>query len=349
MGVWYATREDVKTALDAKETARNNGQVDRAIAAATPAIEGLLHRRFYPSVATRSFPWPDEGWSSRPWRLWLDADELISATTLTSGATTIAATDYLLEPANAGPPYNRIEINLAGSAAFTSGVTHQRAISIAGVWGGCPADEDSAGTLAAAVTTTTATTVDVSDSAAIGVGHLIRVDTERMLVTDKTMLTTGQTLQTPLTANAANVAVAVTNGAAYTTGEVLLLDSERMLVVDIAGNTLTVKRAWDGSVLAAHTGSTIYAARRLTVTRAALGTTAATHLSNAAVARHVVPDLVHQLAVAEAINSLLQETAGYARTVGSGEGEREAGGRGLRDLREQAYTAHARKARMRVI
>lgn len=54
----YATREEVKSALDIKQTARNNDQVDRAIDSASRAVEGLLHRVFYPTFDTRYVDWP---------------------------------------------------------------------------------------------------------------------------------------------------------------------------------------------------------------------------------------------------------------------------------------------------
>lgn len=252
----YCTRQDVKRALDVHETARSNGQVDRAVEAASRTIEGVLHRRFYPQLDTRFFDWPNPQ-RARPWRLWLDQHELISVTTLTAGGVTIAPSDFFLEPNGTGPPFTRLEIDLDSPAAFNSGGSHQRAIGVTGVYG-YTVDEAPVGVLAEPLDASE-TGVDVTDSAQIGVGDLIKVDGERMLVTGRSMLTTGQTLQTPLTASNANVTVAVTTGSAYSVDEVILLDSERMLIVDIAGNQLTVKRAWDGSVLAAHTGSTIFA------------------------------------------------------------------------------------------
>ena len=346
MGVWYATREDVKAALDFKESARSNTQIDRLIDAASRAVEALCHRRFYPQVATRYFDWPTAQ-TGRYWRLWLDGDELVSITTLSSGGTTIAAAGYFLEPANSGPPYTRLELDLAGGAAFGGGSTHQRDITITGVFGYSAGDEP-AGALAEALDGSE-TGVDVTNSALIDVGHVIKVGSERMLVTGRSMLSTSQTLQAPLTASAADVTVAVTTGSSYAVGETLLLDSERMLVVDAAGNSLTVKRAWDGTVLAAHTGSAIFAPRSLTVTRGALGTTAATHADTTAVTRHAVPPLVRQLVIAETVNALQQEGSAYARVVGSGEGQREAAGRGLADLRDQVRTRYGRKARTRVV
>jgi hypothetical protein len=345
--VWYASREQLKSALDIAETARNNTQVDRALESASRAVEGDLHRRFYPLTATRTFDWPNRSYS-RPWRLWLDQHELISVTTLTAGGEVIAPGDFLLRPDD-GPPFTHIELDLSSRASFTAGSTHQRAISIAGVFGHS-ADEAPAGALEAAVADTTGTTVDVTDSATTGVGTILRGETERMIVTGRGMLDTGQDLQVALTASHADTALTAQDGTGYTVGEVLLLDAERMLLVDIAGDNLIVRRAWDGSVLAAHSiGADIYAPRRLTVQRGALGTAATTHPDITALTRHVPPGPIVVYTLALAINTVLQETAGYARTIGSAENEQEAAGRGLRSARAEAWKTYARKARMRAV
>ena len=126
-----------------------------------------------------------------------------------------------------------------------------------------------------------------------------------------------------------------------------------MLVLDVTGNIATVKRAWDGTVLAAHTvGAHIYAFRTLTVLRGQLGTTAATHSNAAAASIHRVPALIKDLAVAEATNRVLQEVSGYARTMPSSSGNSKtiaASTSALDDLRDCAYTAHGRKARTRTV
>jgi len=346
MGIWLCTREDVASATDIKDSARNSAQIDRAIESASRSVEGLLHRKFHPQVATRYKDWPNYQ-RSRPWRLWLDQDELISVISLVAGGISIAASDYFLEPANSGPPFTRIEINLAGSAAFSSGQTHQRAIAITGVFGHS-ADEEPAGALAEALDAVE-TAVDVTDSAAVGVGSIVKVDSERMLVTEKSMLDTGQNCSA-LTASVADVSITGVSAGTIVSGETVLVDSERMLVVDVAGTTLTVRRAWDGSVLAAHSGGAdIYAPRTLTVVRGALGTTAATHSLAAAVTRHVVPGLVRELCTAEALNTLQQERSGYARVVGEGETAIEVRGQGLSQIRSDALAAYGRRARSRAV
>lgn len=348
-GVWYATREEIKAELDVKETARSNARVDRAIEAASRAVEGLCHRTFYPVQATRYFDWPGMQYA-RSWRLWLDANEVVSVTTLASGGTTIASSDYLLEPNQYGPPYNRVEIDLDGPAAFGGGDTHQRDIQITGLFGYRNDEATLGSTTEALDASETGVDVDGATSAAVGVGSLLRIDSERVIVTARAQLDTGQNLGGNLTAVNSNAAVSVSDGTEYAVDEVILIDSEKMRIDEIAGNTLTVTRAWDGTTLAAHTSSAdIYAPRTLTVQRGVLGTTAAAHSTSTTVYRWDPPGPVRQLCVAEALVDLLQGRSGYARTAGSGDGEREVSGRGLKDLRQRVYVSHGRKARTRSV
>lgn len=345
----YCTREDVKAALDLKETSRSNTLVDNAIESASRSIENLTNRRFYPQDATRKFDWPNYQ-RARPWRLWLNQNDLISLTAVTSGGVAIPTASVFLEPVNDSPPSTYIELDLSTTASFAIGPTFQRSLALTGTWG-YSAVTAPAGALGAAMTDTTGTLAQVTDSSQVGVGSVIVVGTERMLVADRAMVSTAQTQQGAGVSTAANndVSLAVTDGTKYFVGETLLLDSERMLVVDIASNTLTVKRAWDGSVLATHSGATIFAPRNLTVTRGALGTTAATHLISAGISRYVYPAPVVELAVAEAENTLLQKTSGYARTVGEGDNLRLASGAGLADIRAKVMATYGRKARQRAV
>jgi hypothetical protein len=141
----------------------------------------------------------------------------------------------------------------------------------------------------------------------------------------------------------------VADGAEYSVGETLLLDSERLLVTDIAGNSLTVERAWDGTTLAAHTSATIYAPRQWTVVRGSQGSTAATHTNGTAILLSVVPSLVKDYALAEALVQLKNEPGAFAQSQGSGPSKQGNIGGNLPDLRDQAYTAFGRKARQRAV
>ncbi len=349
--VWYTTREAVKAALDYRETSRSDAQVDRAIETASRAIEGLLHRKFYPWTGTRYLDWPNRS-SARAGRLWLDANELASLTSMTSGGVVIPPASRLLRRSDGvdAPPYTHIELNLGTSAAFGIDLTSQQSIALTGVFIGCPLDEQPAGALAAAIVSTSATAITVTNGSALGVGSILRCDTERLLVTGRTLTDTAQDLGADLAANNAVVTVPVTTGALYFPREVITIDAERMRIEDVAGNSLIVRRAWDGSVLATHAaGADIYAPRALTVERGALGTTAATHLIAAPLAAHIVPAPVETLAVGMSIVELLGEASGHSRTVGEGESAREATGRGLAALRKDAITACGRQARKRAV
>jgi hypothetical protein len=350
---WYATREAVRTALGSASHARDDAQVDRAIAKGSRDVDSLCNRTFQPRLATYVFDWPSEQ-TPRSWRLWLDQYDLIAPTQILSAGVAVPPTDYYLEPANEGPPYRWIETRLDRPSAWAGSSTWQHAISITGLWGYTDVQAP-AGQLAAAISSTTTTAVLVSDSSAVGVGDLLTIGAERMTVTDKALADTGQTLQTPVTAKKDDVLLVVADGTAYHRGEVLTLGGERMRVQDIAGATLTVERAYDGSVLATHTGDSIWAPRLLTVARGAAGTTAATAADGAALTRWVPPEQAQTLAVAEAMCTLLSEQSGYARTVRA-----QAGTGGTRsvaavtaerdDLRQQvAESDLRRKARMRAV
>ncbi|MGY5048300.1 hypothetical protein ACWDE0_22110 [Streptomyces sp. 900105755] len=349
-GVWYATREEIKAELDVKETARSNARIGRALEDASRRIDGLMNRAFAPVLTTRYFDWPNFQYAY-PWRIWFDQWELADIpTSVTSGGVTIPLNACNFEPVNSGPPYQSVELRRDLPYSFGVSSTPQRDVAITGLWG-YRNSEATAGALVE-VLDVSETGIDVNGAtaAAVGVGSILRVDSERFIVTDRQQLDTGQTLAAGLTNQNNAVTVTVPSGAAFAAGETILIDSERILIEDIAGNQLTVRRAWDGSTIAAHTlGATIYAPRTLVVTRGALGTTAATHTNGASISVWQPPGPIRQLCVAETVTDLLQGRSGYARTAGSGENERETSGKGLADLRDSAYTAYGRKARQRSI
>jgi len=339
----YCTREDIKSALDIAATSLTNTQIDREIDASSRAIDGRMRRVFYPTDATRTFDWLDHQYSLT-WRLWLDSDELASVPTavLTNGVSIVAG---ILARPDSGPPYNRLEINLSSSSAFTAGDTYQRAISVTGTYG-YTANESQAGTLTAAVSSTSATTISINEPVLIGVGSILHIDSERLIVTDRSWTTTATGIVNTLTADKNSVTVQVADGTIYRQGEFILIDSETMLITAIAGSNLTVKRGVDGSVLAAHANNaTIYRSTTLTVARGQLGSTAATHNNSTAIYVHTVPSLIRTLCVGETMVHLGLERAGYIQTIARGETTKV--GVGIDDLWTQAIATYQRKIRTR--
>lgn len=333
MGISYITREDLTSALgDNSPAARGAALLDRAIESGSRAVDQLCHRVFYPTTGSRILDRASSGD-----HLWFDADEMLSITSLTVDGSVEPPSTYRLDP-NSGPPYTSLKF---GS---TRSFTRSSVITTTGVFGACD-DQVAAGALAAAIVSTTATTLTVTNGALVGVGDLLTIDTERVQVTGRSWVS-GSDTGTLAGSNAAQT-LAVASGSAWNTGETLLIDAEQVLVTDIAGNNLVVKRAVNGTSLAAHTSAALYVNRGLSVVRAATGTTAATHLISAAITRLQAPALVRALALAEAEDRILQEAAGYARTVGTGDNARPASGGGLDPLRAQTYAAHGRKGRQR--
>lgn len=354
--VRYCTREEVQDAFDVREAAHRSAQIDSAIDSASDDIDGWLNRHKHglaPRTATRYFDWPARDFS-RAHRIWFDENELVSATAVVAGLTTIAPAAYFLEPVNSGPPYTFIEINLSSSASFTNNNTYQRAVAITGVWG-INDDQKAAGSLVEPLDASE-TDVDVSDGTLVGVGSVLAVEGERMLVTGRSSLTTGQALTTAMNPVKNDVTVSVADGSALRVGETVLIDSERMKVTEIVGNDATVIRAYDGSVLAAHNiGAVVYAYRTLIVERGALGTTAAAHADTTAITVWDVPALVRDLARALTITRLEQEFSAYGARVYSDEAERDSAGtevvsgRGLTDIRRSCSRRYKRKFRKRAI
>lgn len=343
---WYTSRESALAALDAADSARTHKKLDQAIAGATDAINGACLRggtaqpHFWPEVATRYFGWPNwERSDSR--RLYLNGDELISVTSIIAGGNTWTAADYALEPDD-GPPFDEIVINPSGVNMFESTTTEppERAIAITGVFG-YRNDESPAGALEDALNDS-ATTFTVTDGSLIGIGDLIRCDTERMVVTGRAIVDSTQNTTGALTASKADQTVGVASGAGFHVGEEITIDSERMLVTDIAGNNLVVRRAVDGTTLATHASpSDVYVNRSITVSRGACGTTAASHLDAAALVRWVPPPLISQWCEAIAVARFEQGAGAYAGSVGSGDSTRDAAGR-LDDLAAAAMQRFAR-------
>jgi hypothetical protein len=351
MGIKYATREQVKNSLEIAHSAWANSLVDSKLVAASRGVEKFLHRRFYPELRTVRMDWPNNQYAPTR-QVWLGDQELISLTSLVSGGTAIATGNLFLRRGDdlAEPPYSYVEVDLSTSSSFSAGTTFQRSNVLTGVFGfnetdtTVPAHALLGGNINAAVTTMTVT--PSSGVIDLGVGSLLLIGTERLVVTERIMSDTTQNLTNTLTASNGETVVGVNSGAAFARDEVILIDGERMKVRDIAGNNLIVARAWDGTVVAAHTiGADVYALRTLTVQRGALGSTAAAHTLADSIYAHQYPGLVNELTIAEAVVLLEQNSSGYARTVGSGPNLREAKGVGLDDVRQRCWLAYARKSR----
>lgn len=349
MEPWYCLRETVKLSVDIRDSVRANAQIDRIIADVSRTIDRSRCRRvFYPRIETQTFDWPDPD-RPTPGRLWLGGrSEIATLSALSAGGTSIPTSSVKLYPTY-GPPYTRLEIDRSSSASFTAGATLQQAISATAVFAGAPLDDRSVALLGEALDASeTSIDVDSAPVTTLGVGALLLVGTERMMVTGTRALDTGVNTAGTMTdqKNVTTVALSSAVGAPQPM-EIIVIDAERMLVTDLIGTTLHVQRGYDGTPLAAHSsGVDVYAYRTLVAERGAVGTTETTHDSGAVVKRWYPPSPIEGLAIAETLNQLEQERSAYARVIGAGENQREARGAGLKDKRDEVRKAYGRHVRM---
>jgi hypothetical protein len=339
----YCTREMVQDALGYADNVRTDRRVDSAIRAATRDLEHFLHRTFLPRLTTRSFDMPDTD------TLWLYDSELASApSAFTSGGTAMTAgTDYILRP-ETGPPYRWIEERSAGSVKFQAGATPQNSLSITGDFS-YPCRELEAGVLTDSLASGAVTLV-LNDSAYVGVGSLLAVDSEYILITERTMSTTGTIISGNLTVSKSEKTIAVASGAAVGLAETIMVDAERMRVLGINGNSLIVERAVGGSTLAAHTsGATVMAPRTCNVQRGMRGSAAASHTDGEDVYVLRPPSLIEELCAAIAGNIVTQASANWSARQGASETQHQPDARGILLLKEDAYAAYGRKTRSRAV
>jgi len=340
---WYISREATKAAVGLAG-ADLDSLIDSYIEAASEDIEAFLGRRFIPETATKLFRWPPRVGGG--YVLQLDDLDLIAVTTLKAAAQdaspiTIVAADYFLEPVNSGPPYTRIEIDLSSVAAFESGDTPQRSISVAGRWG-YGEDTKAAGALAEA-DDGAETALDVTDSSLIGVGDTILIGAEALFVSAKALLDTTANTAGALIAGKAETTVPVNTGTLVKQGEIITIDSERMLVESISGNNLTVQRAYDGSVLATHANpSDVYAPRTLAVVRAVNGTTVAAHDTATAISKYAPPADIAEYCRAVASAHHQQGRSGWTGVIGSEGGAIETKMFGLWSMKQALKEKYGR-------
>jgi len=172
----YATREQLRAAGSAWNAQTDDDLADRLVETHSAKVDELFHRRFYPLVATRRYDWPSRGQASSS-ILWLD-DDLLEVLQFTASGS--AVTDYVLGPEtlDAGP-FDRIELE-AGASFGTGGL---RALEVEAVWG-YTRDEVAVGTLSDGINDT-ATSLTLTAGGVVGVGDLLHIGDERILVTDR--------------------------------------------------------------------------------------------------------------------------------------------------------------------
>lgn len=210
----YVGVEAVKTATKIATT-EYDALILEHLLAASRAVEGPpINRRFFPVVATNKYRWPSLNLQAS-WELWTE-DDLLSVSSISvaaagQNAVPVAITNYFLEPQWAGPPYNRVEIDLSSSDAFQAGPTPQQSVQITGVWG-YSADTQAAGTLGGSINASV-TSLVVSSAALVDQGDVLLIDSEAIYVDTGRSAPTSTTLTVKRGVNG-TTAASHTSGAA---------------------------------------------------------------------------------------------------------------------------------------
>lgn len=175
----YMTLAELKADLGITDTT-DDTILKAVLDAASRAVDLHCSRRFFVETRTRYY--------TPRYSDLLDVDDLLSVTTLKHDSdgdrtyeTTWAATDYDLMPFNAAyekKPYTTIEITPNGQQIFP---TVRRGVEIAGAWGYWQ-ELAALGTLAVAITSTSATTFTATNGGVYSPGMTILVGSEQMHV-----------------------------------------------------------------------------------------------------------------------------------------------------------------------
>lgn len=188
----YCTLEQLRGYLTSSSVDMERWDDDKMlqyIEQASRRIDKWCDRRFYPRYATRYLDFQSS------YNLLLDED-LLDVTTLSSGGTEVADTDYYLYPLNTYPKW-KIEVDQSTTSIMNYSNTHQKAVTVVGTWGWHndwdSAWDDSQDTVQdAAGLTAAATTITVGDadgedingfSPRFSPGQLLKIESEYVQVT----------------------------------------------------------------------------------------------------------------------------------------------------------------------
>jgi len=245
---------------------------------------------------------------------------LLSASpTIINDGTTLASTDYILNPNGRhwdDGPFSWLEVD-PDAANLGEWVDEEEGVEITGKFGLYDRSEDTG----ADVDDTTQqsdsqTTLKVTDGSKVSPGTDLLIGTEQEYIESTGSPTTSvTTLAADLAANATQATVA--DGTKVKVGEIIRCGLEQMKVLDISGNLLDLARAWNRTKDVAHSSAAaIDVYRTFNVKRSVNGTTAAAHLNGVSIYRQMAPHVINQLARLIAGKMLKYAQSGYAGKLG---------------------------------
>lgn len=243
---------------------------------------------------------------------------LLSVTSLVNDSVSLTSDEYILKPVGGHwdhGPYSCIEIDPdATSLAMWS--TDSDGIVIGARIAKYDATETLSATLGAAIASDSATSMRVSDGAAVSPGMVLLIGTEWVFVkATGTPVSAVTTLGAAL--DAKDEIITVADGSLLHVGEIIRMGVEQARVLDINSNTVALQRGWNKTTKTTHAiNSNVDVYRNFTIERGVNGSTAATHADASVISRQLVPDDVKGLARKIATRMLKDASSGYSGRVG---------------------------------
>lgn len=301
----FCTVDEIYEGSDSRG-AWNEARVFEKVMAASQFL-AMRAGRFLPVIETRTMGAP-----RLSARIFLSFP-VTSITSIVNSGVSLSGSDYILMPDGKhwdNGPYSMIEA-APDASNISAWDVDADGISITGKFGKFDASELLSATLGAAISSTTASSMRVSDGAQVSPGMVVLLGTEWVFVrATAAPVSAVTTLGAAL--DAKDEIITVADGSLLHVGEIIRIGVEQARVLDINSNTVALQRGWNKTTKTTHTsGSAVDVYRNFTIERGVNGSTAATHLVNATIYRQVVPEDVNGLARKIATRMLKDASGGY--------------------------------------
>lgn len=243
---------------------------------------------------------------------------MTSVTSIVNSGIELSSGDYILLPDGKhwdNGPYTMIEVD-PDASNLSAWDMDPDGIAITGGVAKYDASELLSATLGAAIASTSATTMRVSDGAAVSPGMVLLIGSEWVFVKATGLPVAGvTTLGADL--DAKDEIITVADGSLLHVGEIIRMGVEQARVLDINGNTVALQRGWNKTTKTTHANaSAVDVYRNFTIERGVNGSTAATHADASTLSRQLVPDDVKGLCRKIATRMLKDASSGYSGRVG---------------------------------
>lgn len=243
---------------------------------------------------------------------------LLSITSVVNEDTTLAATDYILQPEKrywANGPY--VWLDVAPEAANLSAwVCKDNGVVIDGKHGMYELAQ-SLGITTGASQAEGAETLRVSDGSKVSPGMVVLIGAEQEYIESTSTPIGAVTTLGAAIADSEDQIVTLSNGALVNAGEIVRCGVEQMKVTDINGNSAAVIRGWNRTTKSTHAMSAdVDVYRIFNVTRGVNGTTAAGHNSGVNIYKQCVPDDINMLCRKMAGRMLKDAQGGFSGVIG---------------------------------